>query len=45
VPGAITAILDAMEEVSKLYNALSVPYLAIQGGMDKSIDLFAPLDL
>lgn len=24
---------------------MSVPYLCIQGGVDKSVDMFAPLDL
>lgn len=34
-----------MDEVSKLYKDLSIPYLMLQGGMDKSIDLFAAVDL
>lgn len=45
VPGSITNILDAMEETSKQYQVLETPFLAIQGGMDKSVDLFAPIDL
>ena len=45
MPGAAKAVLNAMDEVSELFAALSVPYLALQGGVDKSIDLFAAIDL
>lgn len=34
-----------MDEISKQYQALETPFLAIQGGKDKSVDLFAPIDL
>jgi hypothetical protein len=45
VPGSITIILDAMDELSQLYQTFEVPFLAIQGGMDKSVDLFGSIDL
>lgn len=45
MPGSVSAVLDSLEEVSKLYGELSVPYLLMQSGVDKSIDLFAPIDL
>ena len=45
MPVSISSVLESLEEVSKLYGALSAPYLLMQSGVDKSIDLFAPIDL
>lgn len=45
VPASISAVLNAMEEVSKEYSSFTLPFIIFQGGHDKSVDLFAPLDL
>lgn len=45
VLGSVRVVLTAMEEVQKIFPSLEVPYLLFQGGMDKLIDLFAPLDM
>lgn len=45
VPASISAVLNAMEQVSKQYSSFNLPFLVFQGGYDKLVDLFAPLDL
>ena len=45
VPGSVRATLNAMEEIERLYSDFRHPYILFQGGVDKSVDLFAPLDL
>ena len=45
IPGTVRTILNAMEEVEKMYKLLEVPYIVFQGGVDKLVDPFAPLDL
>ena len=45
VPASISAVLDAMEQVSGQYSSFALPFIVLQGGHDKSVDLFAPLDL
>lgn len=34
-----------MNEISKLFGSVSNSYILFQGGVDKSSDLFAPIDL
>jgi hypothetical protein len=34
-----------MEEIEKHYTDFKSNYILFQGGVDKSVDLFAPLDL
>jgi len=38
-------VLNAMDEVSMLYSKFTLPYILFQAGVDKLVDLFAPLDL
>lgn len=37
--------MDAMDEISNEYHLLKSPYICFQGGTDKFVDPFAPLDL
>jgi len=34
-----------MDTCDKLFSKMSTPYLVIQGGSDKFVDVFGPLDL
>jgi len=34
-----------MNETSTRFSEFEVPYILFQGGVDKTVDLFAPLDL
>jgi hypothetical protein len=34
-----------MDEISKEFALLKTPYILIQAGADKMVDVFAPLDL
>ena len=45
VPGSVRVALNAMEEVEKSYHEFKTSYILFQAGVDKSVDLFAPLDL
>lgn len=45
LPGSIRVTLNAIREVEKSYHHFKTSYICFQGGVDKSIDLFAPLDL
>ena len=45
IPGSVRVALTAMEEIEKSYQQFSNDYILFQGGVDKSVDLFAPLDL
>lgn len=45
IPGSVRVALTAMEEIEKSYQDFSNDYILFQGGVDKSVDLFAPLDL
>jgi len=45
IPGSVRVALTAMEEIEKSYSQFSNDYILFQGGVDKSVDLFAPLDL
>jgi hypothetical protein len=45
IPGTIRTVLNAMEEISIEYSKLKTPYILIQSGSDKLVDVFAPLDL
>ena len=45
VPGSARTILNGMAEVEKEYGKFDKPYLIFQGGCDKLVDPFAPLDL
>lgn len=45
IPGSVRNILNAIEEIESQYASLTTPYLLIQSGVDKMVDLFAPLDL
>lgn len=45
VPGSVRTVLNAMDEISKEFAQLKTPYILIQAGADKMVDVFAPLDL
>lgn len=45
VPGSVRVALKAMEEIENCYKQFKTSYILFQGGVDKSVDLFAPLDL
>lgn len=45
IPGTLRIAMNAMEETSQLYGNFSAPYILFQGGVDKIIDPFAPIDL
>lgn len=45
VPHSATAVINAMEETTKAFNKIIVPYIIFQGTSDKMVDLFGPLDL
>ena len=44
LPGSVRVALTAMEEIEKSYKLFTNDYILFQGGVDKSVDLFAPLD-
>lgn len=44
IPGSVRVALTAMEEIEKSYKLFDRDYILFQGGVDKSVDLFAPLD-
>lgn len=43
--GSIRAVLAGIEEVSQMFHLFDCPYIIFQAGVDKSVDLFAGLDL
>ena len=45
VPRSARTVLNAMDEVSHMYDQLTVPYITFQAGLDKLVDTFAALDL
>ncbi len=45
IPGSVRVSLNAMEEIEKTYNEYKANYILFQGGVDKLVDVFAPLDL
>jgi len=44
IPGSVRAALNAMEEIENSYKQFKNPYILFQGGVDKSVDVFAPID-
>ena len=44
-PGTAYSILKEMDSCDQDFNKMQISYLCVQGGVDKSVDLFAPLDL
>lgn len=45
VPHTATAVINAMDELTKVLHKVTVPYIVFQGTSDKMVDLFGPLDL
>lgn len=45
VPHTATTVINAMDELTKVFNKITVPYIVYQGTGDKLVDLFGPLDL
>lgn len=45
VPHTGIAVYNGMKEISAEYHLLNTPYILFQGGTDKLVDPFAPLDL
>ena len=44
-PGTAYSILKEMDVCETLFDKMQTPYIVIQGGIDLSVDLFAPIDL
>lgn len=44
-PGTAYSLLKEMDVCETLFSKMETPYLLIQGGIDSSVDLFAPIDL
>jgi hypothetical protein len=45
IPHSAVAVVKGIDQISKQYNLLTSPYILFQGGFDKLVDPFAPLDL
>lgn len=45
VPHTATAVINAMDELNKVFKMITIPYIVYQGTGDKLVDLFGPLDL
>ena len=45
VPQSVRTIFEAFDSICTQYHLLTTPYILFQGGVDKMIDPFAPLDL
>jgi acylglycerol lipase len=45
IPHSGNAIFEGINSISTQYHLLTTPYILFQGGVDKMIDPFAPLDL
>lgn len=45
IPHSYNAAMNAMDEIGTEYGLLKSPYICFQGGIDKFVDPFAPLDL
>ena len=45
ISGSVRVVLNAMEEIEKCYKDFKTSYILFQGGVDKSVDVFAPIDL
>lgn len=44
IPGSVRVALNGIQEVEKCYKSFKTNYILFQGGVDKAVDLFAPLD-
>jgi len=45
IPGTFRVVISALDETSKKFNQFEAPYILFQGGVDKVVDPFGPVDL
>ena len=43
--GTVNAVVEGMKWIPKNFSKLETSYILFQGGIDKYVDLFAPIDM